>query len=301
MSAPSASTTTLVFAGTLGDAFIVLCKLYVQYKTHGRHFRLIRHSMRPEMDKPIAQLFGATPFIDYVTPCRAFDNLDDLHQALRNSGYDCINTHWQKGEGETYPLDYDDLNPYPVLQTPTVTVPQDLPNIGIQLHCGAEGSNFRGFSLSWLAKVRKMLPPEDCHIHLFGTGAACYQKSLVEALCREHKINNLLGQCSFTQWLSFIKSMDIFISLEGFAALFSMSQKVPSIVYNQYACRIDRSICPRWAKDNAIFYMNSNRWLNKMRWWKRKFLKQDNLYSPGNLRFVREFSHSRGAHAPLAD
>ncbi len=289
MSISCSSVETIAFGGTLGDAFIVLCKLYNQYKTEGKHFRLIRHSTRPEMDGIIEKMFKTVSFIEYPTPCRAFNNIEELYYALRNSPYGIVNTKWQKGDLETYFIDYGNLNPYPVFEIPITNVPRDRLNVGIQLHCGAEGANGRGFSLRWLEKIRRNFPSKDFCIYLFGTGTAYYPETAIEDSCKKHRINNLVGKLDFAEWLSYIKSMDAFISLEGFAALFAMSQKVTTIEYNQYPRKLDGSVCPAWRKDNIIFNINSNRLLRKIRYWKRKYMKLENLYLPRNLPYVRDF------------
>ena len=289
MTIPEYSIETIAFGGTLGDAFIVLCKLYTQHKTDGKHFRLIRYSTRPQMDGVIEDMFKTVQFVEYLTPCQSFNNLDELYQALGNTSYRIVNAKWERGDLETYSFDYEALNPYPIFEISKQNVSRDAVNIGIQLHCGAEGANFRGFSLQWLEEIRRRFPLEGFCVYLFGTGAACYQRTAIDDICRKYGINNLVGKISFAKWLSYMKSMDIFISFEGFSAFFAMSQKVPTILYNQYIYGVNKSLHPVWKENNAVINLNSNIFLRKFKFWKNRYLCRDNLFSPSDLRFVENF------------
>jgi hypothetical protein len=289
MNTPKSSIETLAFGGTLGDAFIVLCKLYCQYKTNGKHFRLIRYCLHPGMDAVIKKMFETVPFIEYITPCEVYNDIEDLNKAIKNTKYKYICTKWQKRKSETYAVDYENLDPFPLIDLKKPDVSQHSTNIGIQLYCGTEGHNFRGFSLNWLKAVRKFLPLKKFTIYLFGTTTKCYQGADIERICTQQDIVNMVGKTDFSEWMSFIKAMDCFISLEGFSAFFAMSQRIPTLVFNQYIYSINNSVHPLWAKDNIIININSNRFLSRIRYFKATWLGAANLYSPRNSYLVRDF------------
>lgn len=138
---------------------------------------------------------------------------------------------------------------------PEVILPIDLPEIavdrfhvGIQLHSGKLGSNHKGFSLRWLKAVLGKINADDIFVHLFGTGDG-YQVAAIEALCRHCDIENHVGKVSFYEWLGWIKSMDFFITPEGFPAFFTMSQHIRTIAFYRNYTIISR-VHPLWRKNS---------------------------------------------------
>jgi len=271
-------TETLVFGGTLGDAFIVLCKLYSQHKKYGTRFRLIRYDLFPQYDQAISDMFKMVPCIEYLSPCRVYVSIPDLISAIKQCPHKYINTKWHKDDLETYPLDYDSLDPFPEIAPIMPSMERSKIAIGIQLYCGATGHNFRGFSLAWLKKLRKHFPANEYILYLIGKGNGCYNVSSIENICRENDILNKLDTTSFSEWLGFIKSMDYFVSFEGLSAFYAMSQRIRTLMYNQqqYAHHVHGSIHPFWKNNSLIININTNAIKRKLRY---MFLK-NNIYNP---------------------
>lgn len=278
--------TKIATAGTLGDAFIILCKLYGRHKNTGERFQVIRFSSHPQMDGVIEALYSTVSFVEYITPCRVTMGYDELKRNLSALPYDYINSTWDgkediglKTEPEGFPMEC-----YPELDVPAVEVKSTKFNLGIQLHCGSDNVNCRGFSLRWLGNIRKHFPLEKYDIYLFGTGAPSYPPSSVEDVCRKAEIINKVGQLTFNEWLSYMRSMNVFISFEGFSALFAMSQKVKTLLYNQYPYGIDRTMHPAWYENNMVVQLNRNKVLRKL----RAVVCKHNLYSPSTV-FIDKF------------
>jgi len=226
---------TVIFSGTLGDAFIVLCKLYGRHKNTGEYFQVMRFSRHPQMDLVIKSLFDIVPFAEYLPPCREVENEKDLKHRIAKSPHDYLSTVWNgqkqswlKQDPHGYPME-----PYPEIEIAGLPL-QDSDatkfRVGIQLHTGKVNSNFKGFSLKWISSLLKWLSPDQFKVYMFGTGDR-YSAKEIARFCEKHGIENLVGKTSFTEWLGYIKAMDFFISPEGFSAFFAMSQKVRSLVF----------------------------------------------------------------------
>jgi len=292
---------TFVAGGTLGDMYVIFCKLFDYHRRTGKRVRLIRYSCATELDGAINQLFKLAPYVE-LEPCRKTSSNDEtvvrINDATRNfafinnifdgrsGGQRCVSAD-KTLEGHTVP-EYIRMEPFPTIDIPLCDLGADRFHIGVQLHCGSFGRNFRGFSLKWLAKLSRKLKNLKTTIHVLGTGDG-YEKSELKQLNRIPNVQNWAGETSFSEWLSLMKSMNTFISLEGFPAFFAMSQKVPTILYDQFIYGIGNSIHPAWRKNNIIIRIPPNMLVRKIRCWEIKYLKKDNLYSPRNLGSIRDF------------
>jgi len=267
---------TVIFGGTLGDAFITLCKLYSQHKLTGAHFRVIRYNLYDTLDPLIEEMFKITPVAEYIVPYTRFDSLDDLYTAIKRYEHPYVNVRWEADEFESYKFDYIRSDPFPIFQLPEVDVDSSHLRVGIQLHCGSH-RNFRGFSIRWLRGVRNYLPKDKFSIYLMGTGAGCYDKHELESLCKKYHIVNLVGKTKFTEYMGHIKRMDYFISLEGFGPLFAMSQRVKTLLFNQYPHGVGLTVHHKWYENSRVIDLNSN--VIKRKW--LSIFNKKKLYSPG--------------------
>ncbi len=274
--------TTVVFGGTLGDAFIVFCKLHSVHQTSGTQFNLIRYDLHPEYDTAIAELFRLSESLHYEIPCTKFQTVAKVLEAIGHCPHPYINGKWEKNEEETLPLDYTSLNPFPDIPLELPTFANSNPRVGIQLSCGLEGHNFRGFSLDWLAKIRRSLPAERFDLYLFGKLAegsqSAYRHDDIARIAHQHGVITLVNSLSFKQWIGYIKSMDYYISMEGFSAFFALSQKVKVLLFNQqpYRQHLEGSIHPAWRAYSHILNINANPIRRKV----RALLGTGHLYSP---------------------
>lgn len=240
-------------AGTLGDAFIVYCKLYDYWRRTGEHSGLYRYSEHIDFDKPINEFFRNIPFVEYLMPC--IYRKEEITKNERLKG-PYLNTVWNGKALGNEPDDpkYIKMEPYPeVFIKPEKFLDKNKFHIGIQLRCGREGkeSNMRGFSLKWIRDLRNILPLEKYSIHLLGTVGEREDKK-IKKFCQKNDIENFVNQISFSQWLARILGLNFFITFEGFSAYFSMSQKIRSLVFFIVPTVLSR-IPPQWRKENIIW------------------------------------------------
>jgi len=274
------------FSGTLGDAFIVYCKLYDYWKKTGKNIKLTRYDRNVYFDKPISELFAITPFIEYQIPCIYVKNNKELIDKLKSSDTPYINTCWYS-KNDPLPQDppYIKMEPYPeAFIEPFKNIRNDSRmTVGIQLHSGKRKTNFKGFSIAWLKRLRSLLPDSRYNIVLFGTGDG-YNKKRLELFCKKYYIKNLVGKLSLIDWLQHILSLDFFITFEGFAAFFAMSQRIHSLIFystNKILIRVP----PAWRNDNHIIMLaKDNNILTKII---HKYFFKANFLSPLSVNQVK--------------
>ena len=221
------------FSGTLGDAFLVLCKLSDYHKNTGHNVRLHRQSEFIEFDDPISKLCSLFPYVEYVIPSTYFDSKSGLKRPSFNGDY--INTTISGISAKEFPHDpqYIDFDPYPILDLNPASFPKTSLNIGIQLHTGKLATNYKGLSIEWIKSVITFLNihfDKKIVFYIFGTGEGYDDKDLNELLNLPNT-NFLVGKTSFVDWVSSIVSLDFFITPEGFSSYVAMSQKIPSLVF----------------------------------------------------------------------
>lgn len=228
-------------AGTLGDAFIVYCKLYDYWKRTGQNIGLYRYSAHVNFDKPISEFFNNIPFVEYLAPC-IYNEYGGIRN-IKNLKAPYIDTHW---DGQT--------EPYPEVFIKSIKSGKNKFHIGIQYRCGrgGKGSNRRGISLKWIRDLRKILPSEFYSIFLFGTLVEDEDQEEIENFCQCNNIKSFVNKTDFSEWLARILGLDFFITFEGFSAYFSMSQKVPSLVF-VIVPEVLNAIHPEWKKNNIIY------------------------------------------------
>lgn len=267
---------TIVTAGGLGDMLIVLCKLNKLYISEGKTFKIMRYDIHVGYDALIENLINSAPFAKYDGPSQIFKDIDELNLAISNAPFPYVDTKWCRTGQETYDFNYSAMDPFPEFNLIRPTIDKSKINIGIQLCCGLEGLNFRGFKPKWLYKLRSHLPAEKFNMMLFGKNAKTYDLTEISAHCANLEILNFVNKLSFEKWMGYISTLDLVISLEGFSALFAMSQKVPTFLYNQYPHGVDNSVHPLWAKNSTVTNINTNIVARKL----RKIFNKNNLYSP---------------------
>jgi len=251
-----------VAGGTLGDFFIVLCKLH-NFKDC--EINLLRYSVRNKaMDLMVHNLIALLSPNVKIKTINVKNNVE-LDENLRISNRNLINTRWDgECDGAVWYKDpkFIHMEPFPEYSIRKITL-SNKKNIGIQLHSGKMGSNFKGFSLSWIDNLVKELDSGDYQVFLLGTGAG-YKSRSIEALCKRHPdlLHNLVGAISFDEWVSHMCSLDFLISTEGFSSFFSMSQKV--ITFTVYTdSKIVKRIHPEW-RDKSIIVKDCKSFFHKI-------------------------------------
>jgi hypothetical protein len=274
-----------VVSGTLGDMFSVFCKLYGLRKDgFKKKIRLKYFTTHPEFYPLIEKLFRNIDDVSIDKPIAsssAEDNDAQVLFSIKNDNLPYIGimaNGSQDGIGQADPS-YIHLEPYPEMNIQSVELPDGSYKIGIQLHSGKVGGNFKGFSLSWIVRVRKLLNKDKFDMYLFGTGDG-YSVEKINQVCDKYRIRNLIGKTEFMEWVSYIKSMDFFITPEGFSAFYAMSQKIRSLVfYTDY--QILGRVHPEWRRGNIILSSGQEtlpgRILNRIC---RQTIKRNRLLAP---------------------
>lgn len=239
-------------SGTLGDVFIVFCKLAGYHKQTDNRIRLHRYSRSPELDGPLNEFFKLIPYIEYVTPSNVIgsdiNSIDDCRKLKEPH----IVEFWDGNGRGNFTDDPEDVvfEPFPLIELPPAELYSGRIKLGFQLYSGKIGGNFKGFSLDWIKQIRDWLPQSDVDVYLFGMSGG-YDKDKIEKICNKHSIINMVGKLNFIDWLRYIKSMDFFITPEGFPAFFAMSQKVKTLTFYTDYGMIGR-IHPEWRNKNIL-------------------------------------------------
>ena len=241
------------FSGTLGDAFIVYCKTHTYWKKTGNAIALRRMSAYPEMDDAVSQLYSLAPFAEYQPPCIEISSGGDVPFVLDNDLSRYIGSGWTSMSvvsGQHDPKGFD-LDPFP----PVAVNQPDFKDknkfrVGVQLHSGKFGGNFKGFALNYVAAIRQLLPDDQFSMYLMGTGEG-YSERDIEKMCTRNSVVNLVSKTSFHEWVAYIKSMDFFITPEGFSAFLAMSQRIRSLVFYTNKLILG-SVHPEWRRNNII-------------------------------------------------
>jgi len=239
-------------SGTLGDAFTVFCKLSGYHKRTGNHVRLYRYNQFPGFDDVLSQFFGQIPYIEYIIASVYIESGPYSIEDCASFKGPHISTFWDGDGRGIYPDDPRDMefDPYPEVYIEPANLKGKNFRVGIQLHSGKVGGNFKGFALRWLAALRRWLPSKEFDVYLFGTGDG-YNIKRVRRFCERHNIQNYVGKTNFLEWMGYIKSMDFFITPVGFSAFFAMSQRVRSLVFLRYSRTLFR-VPPDWRRENII-------------------------------------------------
>ncbi|RJQ17488.1 MAG: hypothetical protein C4560_08665 [Nitrospiraceae bacterium] len=271
-----------VISGTFGDAFIAFCKLY---KLRGEGFndniKLIHLSAHPEVRPFINKLFNLLDNV-VIEEFIFVKSGKEVEEFINHSKLPSINSLAINNKSvvtdEIRDPEYLTMEPYPNINIEPRVVNNNF-KIGIQLHSGKKGSNFKGFSLSWLEELLNLTNKNNCEIYLLGTGAG-YSINKINSLCNSLNISNLIGKTDYEDWLSYIMSMNFFITGEGFSAFFAMSQKVKSLIfYSDY--QIIGRIHPLWKKENIILSAGWETFEEKIKnKFCRHFLNRNQLLRP---------------------
>jgi len=240
--------------------FAVFCKIYALRKAgFTKPIQLRHYSKYPQFEKvcrELTSLLSDVHIESFSKTVSEKDTIDQVLEAVKN-GVPHLNGKYNglSPIPELNDPDYIALEPYPVCDLPLVEskLAPEMFHVGVQLHSGKMGGNYKGFSLPWLKKVASGSFPDLVQIHLFGTGDG-YSARAIDSVCQLSGMRNHVGQTSFFEWLSLIRSMDFFFSPEGFAPFFAMSQRVKTVYFYRNATIISR-VHPLWRINS--FAMNT--------------------------------------------
>ncbi len=280
-----------VTSGTLGDMFAVYCKIAGLRRDGFKQPIQLRHYTKfAEFRDICTKLITLLPdvSVDFEPFTRSEkETVAKVCEAV-SSGVPHINGKYN-GKSPIPLLDdpgYVRMEPFPEVVLPLNTVSPRVNDgkfhVGIQLHSGKLGGNFKGFSLNWLKNIVNRNNNELVEVHLLGTGAG-YRPSKIDAICHGCGMNNHVGETGFYEWMDLIKKMDLFITPEGFSAFFAQSQQVKTLAFFSNYNIVSR-IPPEWR--TGSFFLSCG---------------QEKLYSRIKNRFCRALLKRDALLAPLSE
>jgi len=246
-----------LMSGTLGDAFIVILKLYKNYKN--KNVSLNRISRWPDQDNIILKMSKLFPFVTYNIPCIQISKIEETIETIKKLNLNYVNTSWNGSHFKKAEKDFKKIivEPFPILNLRNIKKKKKKKIISIQVNTGKIGGNCKILSSKWIVEIINFFNKKNYEIILLGT-ILDKEKSILKQFKSNKNIKILVNKTTFYKWLSIIKSSDFFISPEGFPAFFSMSQKVKTICFYTDK-RILTRIHPKWKKYN---YIKSVNWKN---------------------------------------
>ena len=237
-------------SGTLGDAFIVILKLYNPYKN--KKIYLKRISRWTDQDQVIRNLTKLFSFIEYKKPCIEISSVDQTINTIENLDFKYVNTSWNGSHFNKSEKDFSKLSvePFPKIKIKKKRKKNSKILVCIQVNSGKIGGNCKIFSSKWLFELIMLFDPDKFEIILLGTTVnnKFFSKNNFSIF---NNLKILVDKTSFIEWLKIINRSDFFISNEGFPAFFSMSQKIKTICFYTDK-RILTRMHPFWRKDNLV-------------------------------------------------
>lgn len=281
-----------IFSGTLGDAFIVACKLHSIKSL--KLVRVRRISRWTNMDTLIKDMFDLFDGIEYEIPCEKFENESDRIHKIKYSNRKYIDVSWDNSD-KRVPSEINEnleMQPFPNLKIDVFHKKHASKVIGLQVNSGKKGGNYKHFDFETVQKLVKLVTGQGWQLKIFGTDLNIGNK--IELMSRGNtNISNYIGKASFKQWLSELKQVDFFITPEGFPAFFAMSQKIRTIVfYNDI--EVLKRIHPQWKNYSILyFYGSSNIYLRFINFLRRVFRLDQNKIrdSKNEIIFEKIFNH----------
>lgn len=239
-----------LMSGTLGDAFIVILKLYEHYKK--KKILLKRISMWPDQDDSIKKVSKIFDFIEYDKPCIKLKKISDCPSIIKKLDLNYVNTSWNGMHFKSVESDFRKLKvtPYPKINIKKNKTKKKKIRVCIQVNSGKIGGNCKIFSNKWISELIALFDPNRYQIYLLGT-INNMDRDEIKEITKNKNVNFLVKKTKFISWMKTVVNSDFLISNEGFPAFFAMSQNVRTICFYTDK-RILTRIHPAWRKNNLI-------------------------------------------------
>ncbi len=243
--------TEYLFSGTLGDAFIALCKLHDScIHSPCTLRRMCRH---PGADRKIAEITTLFENIRYELDYLHFDTID----AMRDFAFahaECYINIFHDGDGRgTEPNDPRGIrfNPYPQLHLNKQRLTPRRWAVGINLNSGSRAENQRRVSVDWvIALSRELVRSDQIGLIVLGTGAGFTAEELGRLSRLPDTVVNLVGVHGLIEGMNCVASLDFLVSPEGLLTFLALSQCVPTLVLYEEPSALLR-MPPVW-RDMAV-------------------------------------------------
>ena len=220
-----------MFSGTVGDAYIAMCKL----SSLGRPYQLRRLSRHAGSDDTISKLTRLFPDCRYVTPYIHFDTIDEMRAyAFRHCG-EYVNIFFDGNGRGNEPDDPPGIGfltgSGPRLSSSIETFRDMERHIIIHLHAGSRPESPRALNAHWVRDLCKEVCPCTYEVILTGTGE-CYSQAELKQLPGEKiGVSNIVGKDTFDQWVELLTTAKLAVLPEGLPAFLALSHGVPTIVF----------------------------------------------------------------------
>jgi hypothetical protein len=242
--------TEYLFSGTLGDAYIALCKLDSR---PGRApcslRRLCQHSGSDNAISEVAALFDG---VEYLPDFIKFDSILEMRDYAFKHADRYVNIFWDgKGHGNE-PDDPPELgySAHPEIKLRRPTLAMRKRHVGIQLHSGSRRESPRRLSVSWVLELCRLLAHSEIGVFVLGTGEGYAAEEIELLRSMPAGAASVVGSSTVTEWLGYIAAVDYLITPDGLASFFSLSQKVPTLMLFQEQFALLR-LHPLW-RENAL-------------------------------------------------
>ena len=219
-----------LFSGTLGDAYIALCK--VEAFARDSPCTLRRLSRHGGIDPTVAQLAALFENVEYIPDFVAFESIDEMrHYAFAHADR-FVNIFWDGDGRGNEPNDPPALRftRYPELDLVGCVLTTRKRHVGIQLHSGCRPANHRRLEVEWIRDFCRIVADSAVGVVIMGTGEGYEGDELACLHGMGPHVLSLVGETSFQEWLGILANVDYLITPEGFACFFALSQRTPSLV-----------------------------------------------------------------------
>ncbi len=243
-----------LFSGTVGDAYVALCKLHRRARQRPCS---LRRMSRHGGDAMVAQLCDLFEGVTYVEPSLHFDRIEDMRTYAFDHARRYTNIY---ADGEGRGLEPDDPPEAALCDFPTLTLQpaartRGRLRVGIQLHSGSIAATSKRLDPTWVAQLAHKLADAGLEVVLLGTGGG-YEPEQLQRLPGEDEpgeraIDNLVGRTEFRDWLSHLAALDMLVSPEGCSVFFASSQRVPCLAFYDDVNALLR-MAPAWRRQGIF-------------------------------------------------
>ena len=242
----------VLFGGTLGDAFLDLCRLARVHEIYNVVFTAVRASAFEYryFDKPISELFSLTPYVNFLgASIESVDEQVYLNYIINgvpdlSKSFDivsCTNDNMKK----LFPR-YSSPQCFPNITTPTVSCENKYCIIQVQGGKykkveAVEGKtavhgDLRGFLERGVATMCRYLNNLGYFVYLMGVSTPVHRASYYDGLEDSFDVKNLMDNTNLVEAMGYIKNAEFFIGFDGFLSFFAPSQRVPTLLLSHLPC-----------------------------------------------------------------
>lgn len=239
-----------LFSGTVGDAYIALCKLVKIARATGCSLRrLCRHS---GSDHAIAQLAELFPGVSYSTNFHKFDTIPEMRDYAFSQASRYVNIYWDGRGRDNEPDDAPGVifTPYPKLLLKKKRLTRRRRLVAIQLNSGSRAGCRRLLDIEWVLDFCRALERSEIAVLILGTAEGYSEEELLLLKSLPFGSDNMVGPSSIKSWLEFVCGVDLLIAPEGVVTFFALSQRVPTLVAFEDPSALLRM--PQQWRNNAI-------------------------------------------------